>query len=148
MAGVLEGVTIIEMEGIGPAPFCGMMLADHGARVIRVARQGARDAAGRDVLGRVDPQHRVPGAAAEVGVGVVGEHHAVALVAGRQHEGVGTGNNPVDGSLVEFSAEVDALAEAAGGDLGTQAGRMRRIPPVRSDAQQPPSSRAALGQPR
>ena len=52
MAGVLEGVTIIEMEGIGPAPFCGMMLADHGARVIRVARLGARDAKGRDVLGR------------------------------------------------------------------------------------------------
>lgn len=52
MAGVLDGVTIIEMEGIGPAPFCGMMLADHGARVIRVARQGSRDAAGRDVLSR------------------------------------------------------------------------------------------------
>ncbi len=52
MAGVLEGVTIIEMEGIGPGPFCGMMLADHGARVIRVARQGARDVEGKDVLGR------------------------------------------------------------------------------------------------
>ena len=52
MAGVLNGVTIIEMEGIGPAPFCGMMLADHGARVIRVARKGAPDAKGRDVLGR------------------------------------------------------------------------------------------------
>ena len=52
MAGVLEGVTIIEMEGIGPAPFCGMMLADQGARVIRVARQGARDVEGKDVLGR------------------------------------------------------------------------------------------------
>ncbi len=52
MAGVLEGVTIIEMEGIGPAPFCGMMLADHGARVIRVARKGSLDFKGRDVLGR------------------------------------------------------------------------------------------------
>ncbi len=52
MPGVLDGVTIIEMEGIGPAPFCGMMLADHGARVIRIARKGSRDAAGRDVLGR------------------------------------------------------------------------------------------------
>jgi alpha-methylacyl-CoA racemase len=29
-----------------------MMLADHGARVIRVARKGAPDAKGRDVLGR------------------------------------------------------------------------------------------------
>ncbi|MEQ1547724.1 MAG: CaiB/BaiF CoA-transferase family protein [Chakrabartia sp.] len=52
MAGVLEGVTIIEMAGIGPAPFCGMMLADHGARVIRVDRAGSGDAKGRDVLSR------------------------------------------------------------------------------------------------
>lgn len=52
MAGVLNGVTIIELAGIGPAPFCGMMLADHGARVIRVERAGAPDMAGRDVLGR------------------------------------------------------------------------------------------------
>ena len=52
MAGVLDGVTIIEMAGIGPAPFCGMMLADHGARVIRVDRAGAPDLKGRDVLSR------------------------------------------------------------------------------------------------
>lgn len=39
-AGPLSGTTIIEMGGIGPAPFCGMMLSDHGARVIRVARPG------------------------------------------------------------------------------------------------------------
>jgi alpha-methylacyl-CoA racemase len=52
MAGVLEGVTIIEMAGIGPGPFCGMMLADHGARVIRIDRAGAYDSAGKDVLTR------------------------------------------------------------------------------------------------
>jgi alpha-methylacyl-CoA racemase len=52
MPGVLDGLTIIEMAGIGPAPFCGMMLADHGARVIRVDRAGAFDAKGRDVLSR------------------------------------------------------------------------------------------------
>lgn len=52
MAGVLDGITIIEMAGIGPGPFAGMMLADHGARVIRVERVGARDMAGRDVLTR------------------------------------------------------------------------------------------------
>jgi alpha-methylacyl-CoA racemase len=52
MPGALDGVTIIELAGIGPAPFCGMMLADHGARVIRVDRAGAPDPKGRDVLSR------------------------------------------------------------------------------------------------
>ncbi|UUR08609.1 CaiB/BaiF CoA transferase family protein [Sphingomonas glaciei] len=40
MAGALEGLTIIEMAGLGPGPFAAMMLADHGARVIRVERPG------------------------------------------------------------------------------------------------------------
>ncbi|MBW8752830.1 MAG: CoA transferase [Sphingomonadales bacterium] len=40
MAGALEGVTVIELAGIGPAPFAGMMLGDHGARVIRIERPG------------------------------------------------------------------------------------------------------------
>ncbi len=40
MAGPLAGVRILEMEGLGPAPFCGMMLADHGAEVIRIERDG------------------------------------------------------------------------------------------------------------
>ena len=39
MAGVLSGIRIIELAGIGPAPFAGMMLADHGAAVIRVERE-------------------------------------------------------------------------------------------------------------
>jgi alpha-methylacyl-CoA racemase len=40
MAGALAGLTIVEMAGLGPGPFAGMMLADHGARVIRVERPG------------------------------------------------------------------------------------------------------------
>ncbi len=40
MPGPLHGLTIIEMAGLGPGPFAGMMLADHGARVIRVERAG------------------------------------------------------------------------------------------------------------
>jgi alpha-methylacyl-CoA racemase len=40
MAGALEGLTIIELAAIGPVPFAGMMLADHGARVIRIERPG------------------------------------------------------------------------------------------------------------
>jgi alpha-methylacyl-CoA racemase len=39
MAGVLEGLRIIELAGLGPVPFAGMMLADHGATVIRVERE-------------------------------------------------------------------------------------------------------------
>jgi alpha-methylacyl-CoA racemase len=36
MAGELEEVTVIELAGLGPVPFAAMMLADHGARVIRI----------------------------------------------------------------------------------------------------------------
>jgi alpha-methylacyl-CoA racemase len=41
MPGPLAGIRVIELAGIGPGPFCGMMLADHGAEVIRVDRPGA-----------------------------------------------------------------------------------------------------------
>src|SRR3546814_10543146 len=40
MAVPLKGIRIIEFAGIGPGPFCGMMLADHGAEVIRIDRPG------------------------------------------------------------------------------------------------------------
>ncbi len=36
--GPLTGLKVIELQGIGPGPFCGMMLADMGATVIRVDR--------------------------------------------------------------------------------------------------------------
>jgi len=39
--GPLQGTKIIELAGVGPGPFCGMMLADMGAAVIRVERPGA-----------------------------------------------------------------------------------------------------------
>ncbi|MDX2446814.1 MAG: CaiB/BaiF CoA-transferase family protein, partial [Desulfobacterales bacterium] len=38
--GPLSGVKIIEVGGIGPGPFCGMMLSDMGADIIRVERKG------------------------------------------------------------------------------------------------------------
>lgn len=44
----LEGVRVIELAGIGPAPFCAMMLADHGAEVIRVDRPGGSDPLAQD----------------------------------------------------------------------------------------------------
>jgi alpha-methylacyl-CoA racemase len=36
--GPLSGIKIVEITGIGPGPFCGMMLADMGAEVLRVDR--------------------------------------------------------------------------------------------------------------
>ena len=36
--GPLEGIRIVELAGIGPGPFCAMLLADMGAEVIRVDR--------------------------------------------------------------------------------------------------------------
>jgi alpha-methylacyl-CoA racemase len=38
--GPLKGVKIIEVGGIGPGPFCAMMLSDMGADIIRVERKG------------------------------------------------------------------------------------------------------------
>ena len=39
--GPLKGLKIIEMAGIGPGPFCGMVLADLGAEIIRIDRASA-----------------------------------------------------------------------------------------------------------
>lgn len=50
MPGPLAGLTIVEMAGIGPAPFAGMMLADHGARVIRIERDGLMGIPGDPLL--------------------------------------------------------------------------------------------------
>ena len=57
MAGPLAGIRIVEFAGIGPGPFCGMMLADHGAEVIRIdrasgSRGGSQPVTSRDVLAR------------------------------------------------------------------------------------------------
>ena len=39
--GPLQGLKVVELAGLGPAPFCAMMLADMGADVIRVDRLAA-----------------------------------------------------------------------------------------------------------
>jgi acetyl-CoA hydrolase len=41
--GVLSGVRIVEIAGLGPGPFCGMLLADLGAEVTLVERTGGGD---------------------------------------------------------------------------------------------------------
>lgn len=38
--GPLAGVKIVEFAGIGPGPFCGMLLSDMGADVVRIDRKG------------------------------------------------------------------------------------------------------------
>lgn len=37
---MLQGLKIVEFEGIGPGPFCGMLLADLGADVVLIERKG------------------------------------------------------------------------------------------------------------
>jgi alpha-methylacyl-CoA racemase len=54
--GPLSGVRVVEVAGIGPGPFCAMLLADLGAEVVRVDRAAAAggdaDAARFDLLNR------------------------------------------------------------------------------------------------
>ncbi|XP_049504173.1 alpha-methylacyl-CoA racemase isoform X1 [Panthera uncia] len=38
----LRGILVLELAGLAPGPFCGMVLADFGAQVVRVDRPGAR----------------------------------------------------------------------------------------------------------
>lgn len=57
MAGPLKGTRVVELAALGPAPFCGMLLADMGADVIKVDRPGSAAAwlmssPGNDLLNR------------------------------------------------------------------------------------------------
>ena len=50
----LKGIRIIELAGLAPAPFAAMMLADHGAEVVRIERAGGGSAIppDKDILRR------------------------------------------------------------------------------------------------
>ncbi|MBP7705539.1 MAG: CoA transferase [Caulobacter sp.] len=50
--GPLSGLKIVEFAGIGPGPFCGMLLSDLGADVVRVDRKGGRGGSPADVTSR------------------------------------------------------------------------------------------------
>jgi alpha-methylacyl-CoA racemase len=50
--GPLNGVRIVEFAGIGPGPFCGMLLSDMGADVIRIDRKDAKPAAPHQITQR------------------------------------------------------------------------------------------------
>jgi alpha-methylacyl-CoA racemase len=50
--GPLTSLKIVEFAGIGPGPFCGMLLSDLGADVVRIDRKGGRGGAPSDVTSR------------------------------------------------------------------------------------------------
>ncbi|MES1198617.1 MAG: CaiB/BaiF CoA-transferase family protein [Pseudomonadota bacterium] len=51
-SGPLDGVKVLEFAGLGPGPFCCMLLADMGADVVRIDRKGASTPSKHDVLAR------------------------------------------------------------------------------------------------
>ncbi len=131
--GPLLGIRVIEIAGIGPGPFCGMLLSDLGADVLRVdraevARRGRPERPNRDVLARgrrsiaVDLKHAD-------GVACVLElcERADALIEGFRPgvmERLGLGPEPclarnpglVYGRMTGFGQE-GPLAQAAGHDI-------------------------------
>ena len=50
--GPLSGLKILEFAGIGPGPFCGMLLSDLGADVVRIDRKGQAGGQPTDVTAR------------------------------------------------------------------------------------------------
>jgi alpha-methylacyl-CoA racemase len=50
--GPLSGLKIVEFAGIGPGPFCGMLLSDLGADVVRIDRKGSGRGSKFDVTSR------------------------------------------------------------------------------------------------
>ena len=52
--GPLKGYRVVEMAGLGPVPFCAMLLADMGADVVRIDREGGNNPLGLkvDILNR------------------------------------------------------------------------------------------------
>ncbi len=48
MSGPLSGTRVIELSGIGPGPFAGMVLSDLGAEVVRIERPGGAIVPGLD----------------------------------------------------------------------------------------------------
>jgi len=50
--GPLAGLKVIELAGIGPGPFCAMLLADMGAEIVRIDRTGPRPESNLSLRGR------------------------------------------------------------------------------------------------
>ena len=102
--GPLEGVKVIELAGIGPAPFCAMLLSDMGAEVIRVDRASN--------VGHDDSR---------VG-GPVGEEYRFNLLArGRRNIAVDLKNPAGVAAVLRLADRADALIE------GFRPGVMERL---------------------
>jgi len=133
VAGPLAGLKVVEMVGLGPAPFCAMLLADMGAEVIRIDRAGRGDVSGLegtrfDVLGRgrrsVALNLKRPGGTeaalaliAQAGVLIEGFRPGVMERMGLGPE-VCLGNNPrlVYGRMTGWGQQ-GPMAQAAGHDI-------------------------------
>ncbi|MET0336290.1 MAG: CaiB/BaiF CoA-transferase family protein [Caulobacter sp.] len=50
--GPLSGLKVLEFAGIGPGPFCGMLLSDLGADVVRIDRKGSGRSSPADITAR------------------------------------------------------------------------------------------------
>lgn len=50
--GPLSGLKVVEFAGIGPGPFCGMLLSDLGADVVRIDRKGQGRSSPADITSR------------------------------------------------------------------------------------------------
>jgi alpha-methylacyl-CoA racemase len=102
--GPLAGIKVIELAGIGPAPFCAMLLSDMGAEVIRVDRASN--------VGHDDSR---------VG-GPVGEEHRFNLLArGRRNIAVDLKNPAGVAAVLRLIDRADALIE------GFRPGVMERL---------------------
>jgi alpha-methylacyl-CoA racemase len=51
-SGPLDGVKVVEFAGIGPGPFCCMLLSDMGAEVVRIDRKSGRGSFKNDIAAR------------------------------------------------------------------------------------------------
>lgn len=101
MAGPLHGLKIVEFAGIGPAPFAAMMLADHGADVVRIERQGMIGFAG-------DPLNR---SRRSLSLDLKsGEGRRIALELATRADGVVEGYRP--GAMERLGLGPEALAAA------------------------------------
>jgi alpha-methylacyl-CoA racemase len=131
MAAVLAGIRVIEMAGLAPAPFAAMMMADHGADVIRIERAGHAHPipAEKDILRRGRAEVLTLDLKSEEGVARVRElaREADGLIEGfrpgvMERLGLGPevllGDNPrlVYGRMTGWG-QGGPLAEAAGHDI-------------------------------